>query len=123
MRGPAPNSSTTHPIPVFSAPAGQALFSRDALAFCLRPTVKALRYLHSKGLVHTQLSAAALFMNETGYVKLGGLAHARTINSKSVKLGFFWWGKSAISQHCYYGTVLRIVILCNVLKLKLNVHS
>ncbi|CAD5231725.1 unnamed protein product [Bursaphelenchus xylophilus] len=58
-----------------------ALFHRDCVAMVLRPVIKALRYIHSKGYVHTQLQSLNLYMNENCYVKLGGFGYARNIRS------------------------------------------
>ncbi|CAD5224835.1 unnamed protein product [Bursaphelenchus okinawaensis] len=64
-------------------PNAPALFHRDCVAMVLRPVIKALRYIHSKGIVHTQLQAINVYMNEKCYVKLGGFGYARSIGSRN----------------------------------------
>lgn len=58
------------------------IFDRNAVAFIVRKVIKGLNYIHSKGYVHTQLSATNVFMDEGARVKIGGLLHARRRGSK-----------------------------------------
>jgi serine/threonine protein kinase len=72
------------------------ILNRNSVAFVMRKVAKGnflsirnilseflgLKYLHSKGYVHSQLSSTEVYMNEYCYVKLSGFGHARRMGSK-----------------------------------------
>ncbi|KAE9548523.1 hypothetical protein FO519_008266 [Halicephalobus sp. NKZ332] len=52
------------------------LFTREAVAHVLKRVVKGLKYIHSKGIVHTELCANNVFINVNGNIKIGGFCLA-----------------------------------------------
>lgn len=61
------------------------ILNRNSVAFLLRKVIKGLKYLHSKGYVHTQLNTSDVYMNAYCYVKLAGFGHCRKLGSKTWK--------------------------------------
>lgn len=73
----------------------------QAIAYILKDVVKALEYLHSRGIIHRAVKASHVLISATGHVKLSGLHNA---------LSMIQGGKRLRRLHDYPATAVNTLL-------------